>query len=106
MTADLDLDAIEARALAATPNVQAWVRAAYPNAWTTQTSDGVPVSLFYGKNPKADAELSAKARETTLALVARVRDLEAKLNALVPRVREIQEAVESFEARDARRGGT
>lgn len=88
----LDLDAIEALATAATPELTAWVKAAYPNAWTTQTPDGVPVALFYGKNPKADAEFSACARSNALALVARVRSLEASMTraADVARLGELQ----------------
>lgn len=72
----LNLDVIEALASAATPDLQSWFQASYPNACTVQTPRGIPVALFYGENPKADGLFSARARGYVLALIARVRELE------------------------------
>lgn len=79
-----DLDAIEARVKAATP--RPWVHE--PSQPELQHAaqvfgpigDGDAICDFWGSNPRADADAAfiAHAREDVPALIARVRDLEAR----------------------------
>jgi hypothetical protein len=100
----MNLDAIEARANAATPGPWAVYEKPDPwGYWAVQDADGKDVfddgsaGAEYGQTCSiADRDFLVAARTDVPALVARVRELEAELNELWARYKKLDEEDDSL----------